>query len=263
MNNMGARNLVAEAEMRPIEGGERRHLNDCRSFASRTSVGATAALTWVEIIVCVAILGVLSLLIAPVFFREHECKPGPHGMISRRVREIVYATKNYIEDHGHPPRISAALAPEESGTQLYAYGDMTEGGCKVANSELFDVLRAIDRGANAGHALNPRKQRYIEAEKAARGNESRDGFIDGDEFPAHMRGQLLDKWGKQYCILVDADGDGCVNVRAFFKDLTDQIRSPVVAFSMGEDRQIGGSGYRGSFRYPRMTKAPDDFVSWE
>jgi hypothetical protein len=248
--------------MRPIEGGERRHLNDCRSFASRTSLRATAGVTWVEVLVFGAVVAILFALLFP-FGSFSPRRPAQRNQTATVVRIVVQATNNFIEDHGHPPRVSAALMAEEGGTQLYAYGDVTDGGCNVANSELFDVLRAIDRGANAGHVLNPRKQKYFEEKRASGGNEPRDGFADGDAFPAHMRGQLLDPWGKQYCVLVDADGDGYVNVRAFFKDLTDGIRSPVVAFSMGEDGQIGGSKYRGRFRREKSKEAPDDLVSWQ
>jgi len=91
----------------------------------------------------------------------------------------------------------------------------------------------------------------------------REGFVDGREFPEDIQGQLLDPWGKQYCILLDADGDEVLDISEFFQDQKDPIRFSAAAFSMGKNLEIGGKGYVGRLRKERSNEAPEDIVSWQ
>jgi|SRR5215207_9165301 len=190
---------------------------------------ARVAFTLIELITVIAIIAILMSLLFPVTAAAREA--ARRAKASATVRTIVNSCKTYVTDYGKHPPISAALvaggntsAPNQgpSGNAYYSYGDTEVAKCKVANNQFFDVLRAIPRGANSDHALNKRRQSYYEENKAADARNPRDGFTDGKDFAEEMQGQLLDPWGKQYCIVLDADGDNLVTLRDFFRTLPNQ-----------------------------------------
>ena len=194
---------------------------------------------------------------------------GDRKIICRRsatqvaVRNIVAALRSYHTDYGHFPEI---VKPLPNGKKVICIGDPA---CKIsdgANSLLFDVLRAIPRGANANHALNPHEQKYFEAGNAKDPKNPRDGFADGSEFPAALQGCLFDPWGRQYCIVFTMDDSGMIDLSAVYSDLAGPehlIRQPVVAFSLGKDGKPGGKGYEGKLLKPKANEPPDDTVSWQ
>ena len=227
-----------------------------------------SAFTLIELITVIAIIAILMSLLFPVIgIGRHSVRAAKARTVAKG---IVHSCKSYANDYGKYPAIAAALTSGANSTgggaadqAYYSYGDTDIAKCKVSNEQLFDVLRAIDRGPNADHALNRRKQSYFEEPKAVSGKPPRDGFADGKDFPEDIRGQLLDPWGKQYCIVLDADGDGLLMLNAFFQDQTEITRNPAVAFSMGANHVIGGKGYPGRLHKEGSTEAPDDIVSWE
>ncbi|MEI6399735.1 MAG: hypothetical protein WCO71_13285, partial [Pseudomonadota bacterium] len=185
------------------------------------------------------------------------------------VKDIVNSCKNYVNEYGKPPPISTATGGTPNGTPPNGYmsfGDKTDGKCAVDNGQLFDVLRAISRagGSNAGHILNPRQQKYFEQPKATDKNLPRDGFLDGADFAA-TPGQLMDPWGKQYCIVLDTDSDDTIDMKDFYTDLTgtDSIRVTAAAFSMARDGVRGTKANLGIFRKTSSNLPPDDVVSWQ
>jgi hypothetical protein len=141
--------------------------------------------------------------------------------------------------------------------------------CKASenpNGVLFDVLRAIPRGPNANHVLNPRRQVYFEMEKARDPKNPHNGFADGPQFSAKDQGCLFDPWGLQYCIVFTTDGSDALDLGAAYSDLAgpeNLIRVPVAAFSLGKDGIPGGKGYEGRLRKPASSEPPDDIVSWQ
>ena len=227
------------------------------------------AFTLIELVTVIAIIAILNALILPIIAMARE--NARRGKAATVVKSITNAGRSYATDYGKFPPIEAALVTAGSGgggenaegNSFYSYGDTETAKCKVANNQLFDVLRAIARGPNANHALNTRKQLYFEDLKGTDPKNPRDGFADGKGFSEGMQGQLLDPWGKQYCIVLDADQDGLLDLREFFVDLTDPIRNTAVAFSMAKDGRIGGKGYEGRFRKEGSQEAPDDVASWQ
>jgi type II secretory pathway pseudopilin PulG len=211
-----------------------------------------------------AIIAILMGLLFPVFAGIRDT--ARRNKASTVIKSIVNACKNYTNDYGKYPAINDALVggagADSNGGAYYSYGDKTEGKCRVNNSQLFDVLRAIAREPNADHKLNRRQQRYFEETKATDSANPRDGFADGKAFSEDVQGQLLDPWGKQYCVILDADGDGDLKLTAFFQDQTELIRQPAVAFSMAKDNKIGAKGYEGRLQKERSSEAPNDIVSW-
>src|SRR5829696_3137708 len=213
------------------------------------------AFTLIELITVIAIIAILMALLFPAMSGARDS--ARRSKASSVVRAVVNATKSYLTDYGKYPPIPAALVTGGSGgsggggdsaankSSYYSYGDKEVAKCKVENDQLFDVLRAIAREPNGDHKLNRRQQKYFEEAKANDVKNPREGFVDGREFPEDIQGQLLDPWGKQYCILLDADGDEVLDISEFFQDQKDPIRFSAAAFSMGKNLEIGGKGYVG------------------
>jgi len=230
------------------------------SRTMKTRLRPLQAFTLIELITVIAIIAILMALLFPAIAAAKES--ARRTKASTVVKDIVNSCKNYAIEYGkNPPVVAAAAA---AASNYSSFGDMPAGKCKVDNNALFDVLRAIDKGENASHVLNPRKQKYFEQPKATDTKFPRDGFMDGTEFAAKA-GQLLDPWGTQYCIVLETDGDDLIDMKDFYTDLTgiDSIRVSAAAFSMAKDGKRGGKGYEGLFRKTSSPQPPDDIVSWQ
>jgi prepilin-type N-terminal cleavage/methylation domain-containing protein len=224
---------------------------------------AQFAFTLIELITVIAIIAILMALLFPAMTGAREgARRGKAGTV---VRSIVNACKSYSTDYGkYPPVEEARDGGGGSGSDAtLSFGDQQGGGCRANNNELFDVLRAINRGANSEHALNKRQQKYFEESKATDPKNPRDGFCDGKEFEGDLQGRLMDPWGTQYCVVLDADGDETIKMGTFYTDQTDPIRFSAVAFALAKDGKRGGKGYEGKLRKEKSNEPPDDIVSWQ
>jgi type II secretory pathway pseudopilin PulG len=182
------------------------------------------------------------------------------------VRAIVSACKSYQTDYGKFPPVPGAGGANGAG--YYSYGDTQAGKCSTTNNNLFDVLRSINRGVNSSpipYALNPRQQSYFSMPVAKNLSQPRDGFVDGSTFTGGIPGALMDPWGTQYCVVLDAADAGTIDMSNFYSDFqtSNPVSQSAVAFSMGTDGQLGGKGYQGAFRPTNSSSAPDDIVSWQ
>jgi prepilin-type N-terminal cleavage/methylation domain-containing protein len=217
------------------------------------------AFTLIELLTVIAIVAVLMGLLFPALQGAKDS--ARRAEAATTVRGVVAASKSYYNDYGKYPPINTAQQGD-----YYSFGDSTNGGCKANNSDLFDVLRAINRGVNTDHKLNKRQQRYYEAPKAKDPKNPRSGFCDGSEFTGGNQGQLMDPWGTQYCVILDASGEEKINLGTFYSDLADTasiVRQSAVAFSLGKDGKRGGKGYENRFRKSGSNEAPDDVASWQ
>lgn len=224
------------------------------------------AFTLIELITVIAIIAILMSLLFPVLtmVREHTRRSKANTVI----KSIVHSCKSYANDYGKYPPIPGALADGANSnngesTSYYSYGETQPGKCKMSNNHLFDVLRAIARNANTGDQLNKRRQSYFEQNKAFDATNPREGFADGNEFTSELQGQLLDPWGRQYCIVLASDTDQFLKLTAFFQDLREPIRNSAAVFSMARNGEIGGQGYQGRLRKEHSKEASEDIVSWE
>jgi len=178
-------------------------------------------------------------------------------------RAIVSALKYYHNDYGYFPEIGTPLP---NGKRMICVGDPACTVCSGPNSLLFDVLRDIPRGANANHALNPRKQKYWERPMAKDPKTPRNGFADGPKFPESLQGCLFDPWGRQYCIVFTMDDSRTLDLSAIYSDLAgpqNLIPNSAVAFSLGKDGIVGVKGYEGKLYNPSRTEPPNNIVSWQ
>jgi len=219
--------------------------------------------TLIELITVIAIIAILMGLIFP------QIGPARQTTLRQKaatvVRNTVNACNNYKQDYGFYPKVQAAIDSTSAENPYLSFGER-DAHCKADNNALFDVLRAIDRGENTAHALNPKQSKYYEQPKAVDTRNPRDGFQDGSEFASEKRGQLMDPWGKQYCIVLETDSNESLDLSAYYSDLAqreDFVRSSAVALALGRDGVLGGTGYEGKLRQPGATTPPDDLVSWQ
>ncbi len=179
------------------------------------------------------------------------------------IKHITNALQHYRIEYGHFPEIGK---PRADGKAVIYVGDPACKICENPNSLLFDVLRAIPRGPNASHALNPRQQKFIESRTARDPKNPRSGFADGPMFSAKDQSCYFDPWGRQYCIVFTTDGSDTLDLSPVYSDLAGPehlLRMPVAAFSLGKDGLPGGKGYEGKLRKPASNEAPDDIFSWQ
>ena len=222
-----------------------------------------AAFTLIELLTVIAIIAILMGLLFPALSGAKE--QARRAAASTAVRNIVGASKSYYNDYGKFPPVQGALVGNVNANGYYAYGDTSAGGCSVTNDQLFDILRSINRGVNNGFAMNKRQQKYFEMGKAKDPKNPRDGFVDGNEFTKNQ-GQLMDPWGGQYCIILDAADAETIDISKFYSDLSGSqgvLRVSAAVFSMGKDNERGGKGYKGQFRKSGSGETPDDVVSWQ
>jgi type II secretory pathway pseudopilin PulG len=212
---------------------------------------------WTVLVVLAVLLALAMLLLPSINSRP----PALRSKSAVVIRHIVNALKAYENDHGSLPKIGQPRNPSE---KLLIVGEAIVGA-SVGNEAVFDVLRSIPRGPNAGHALNPRQQKYYEDQLATDPKNPREGFADGKTFADEVQGRLFDPWGSQYCIVVETDDDRLLNLGTIYRDLAGpekDLRYSVVAFSLGKDKAPGGKGYSGFFRRPNSVGVTDDIASW-
>ena len=223
-----------------------------------------AAFTLIELLTVIAIIAILMGLLFPVLSSAKNQARRQSAAVA--IRNIVSACKSYQADYGKFPPVATALNGAANASGYYAFGDPSAGGAfKVGNENLFDVLRAISRGANANNALNKRQQKYFEMGKAKDPNLPRDGFIDGADLTKGTQGQLMDPWGTQYCIILDAADTGTIDMSPVYQDAAFQgtqnvLRVSAAALSMGQDGKIGTKGDK---LLRKGTNVSDDIVSWQ
>jgi type II secretory pathway pseudopilin PulG len=221
-----------------------------------------AAFTLIELLAVIAIITLLMGLLFPVLAKAKD--RARRLAAATAVRTVTIACKGYYTDYGKFPVVPGALDGSKS---YYSYGDASAGGCAVTNDQLFDILRSINRGVNNNHARNPKQVTYLEVKVAQDTGNPRDGFVDGSRFPGGAQGQLMDPWGAQYCIVLDATDSGKMDMSAFFSDLAGSqnlLHTSTAVFSMGGDSKRGGKGYQNQLRKPGSGQQEmDDIVSWQ
>ncbi len=221
------------------------------------------AFTLIELLTVIAIIAVLMGLLFPAIAAAKE--QARKADAKAALKDIINACQHYRTDYGKFPPVAGALVGTVDTSGYYAFGDTSEGKCKLSNDSLFNILRSINSGVNNNYAMNKRQTKFIETKKATDKKNPRNGFCDGSDFTTNQ-GQYMDPWGAQFCIVLDAAENETIDMGAFYSDLAGSqnvIRVSAAAFSMGKDNKRGGKGYYGSLRKPGSSEAPDDIVSWQ
>jgi type II secretory pathway pseudopilin PulG len=218
------------------------------------------AFTRIELLVILTGLLVLFALVMPPCCGVSR-EGARRGKTATVTRNITHSANAYATDYGTFPNVTSPRALEE---QFIFVGDR-DAGTSQRNGAFFDVLRAIPRGPNAGHVLNNRQQKYFEEAKATDPKNPRDGFADGNAFSDTHQGSLFDPWGVEYCIVMETDRDGSLNLGSIYSDLgtpATAIAKNCVAFSLGKDGKLGGKTHPKRYTSPEKT-FPEDIASWD
>jgi len=145
-------------------------------------------------------------------------------------------------------------------------------GTDYESNTLFYTLRAIPKGPNEEHLLNPRKVVFYDGKVATMsGGKPRGGFYDrmanGSAPPDKEGGALYDPWGKQFGVIMDSTGDERIDLAKVYSDFGGDNptsgkapRKRAGAFSMGKDEALGD---KGDHVYRNNSTLSDDVVSWE
>ena len=210
------------------------------------------AFTLIELLVVIAIISILMGLLFPVLRKVTD--QARRAQAHQDLMSIVAAVKQYHTEYGTYP----SVAPSAPGGDALV-GDPS-AGATIDNSALMDTLRAIDRGPNVRHALNPRRIIFLEGRMAKPATEPRAGFADQAE--AKQRGSFFDPWGGQYGVVLDTDSDHTIAVAGQYGDFAGENapRVGVGAFSMGRDGKLGT---KGDARFRQGTTTSDDVISWQ
>ncbi|MES2568455.1 MAG: hypothetical protein V4710_00185 [Verrucomicrobiota bacterium] len=233
----------------------------------------------VDVLVVIVVVAVLAALILPTGIISWSDNNGARRVQARNeVSQIDAAIRQFHTEYGHYPPLGNPSASTAGGViPDQAAGDLSVAGIKVENSALFNVLRAIDAPPNKNHVLNPKRiiffegrivffeKRVVSKPKAPRG-----GFLA--KIPPDAMGKpgipvsegcLLDPWGRQYCIVIDTNGDGLLDVDQFYSDFkeTERPRATVGVFSMGQDNRVGTEKAPNLYRGKGVVS--DDLISWQ
>lgn len=231
--------------MNPQDQNSRRGL-------SGKEVGVIIVCAFVTIFVGVGLFGLT---------RESSSRLCSHCMLN----QVVVATNAYRTAYGKWPSFNLTLDAAQVSPQDEWVGDPAMGAPQH-NNVLFDTLRAIPRGVNVGAQANPKKIIFIEAIAARFSFSGKPigGFFDRDGNGAGpsstLAGSVLDPWGQEYGIIVDANNDNTIDLSRIYSDRT-PVRKCVSAFSSGKDGLLGSNGNR-IVGYGTANPS-DDVASWE
>ena len=210
------------------------------------------AFTLIELLVVIAIISILMGLLFPALAEARE--QTRRAQARNDIMQIVAAVTQYHTEYGKYPSVAAAAT---GGDALVGDADAK---ATIDNGALMDTLRAIDRGLNEHHALNPRRIVFLEGRTAGDASEPRAGFADKAESKA--RGSFYDPWGRQYGVVIDADADHTLAVAEQYGDFAggNAPRAGVGAFSMGRDGKLGT---KGDALFRKGATTSDDVISWQ
>lgn len=220
---------------------------------------SSRAFTLIEILTVVAIISVLMSLLLPAIHSVQETMR--RSQAKNTAHQIIVAVNAYYSDYGKYPDLGAPTPPPNGNPDLLV-GD-ANAGAVLPNGALFDVLRSLDRGANAGFAQNPRKQIYYSDKVVPNPDAPKGGFLDrpgSSSNPADL-GCLFDPWGRQFNVIIDTNYDNTLQVDQQYTDFAgapptgQRPQFSVGVFSLGKDGQLGNQGNR-------ILRGTDDVASW-
>ena len=226
-----------------------------RNLRTSGETSSRVGFTLIELLVVISIIAILLALLFPALASAREQMRREQAR--HDLQSILVAVKNYQAEYGRLPAVTPPTAPAPAGDVLVGDADAK---ATIDNSALMDTLRAIDRGLNEHHALNPRRIVFLEVKSATDASAPRAGFADSAE--AQKRGCFYDPWGKQYGVVMDTDSDNAINVAAQYRDFAGENapRVSIGAFALGKDGTLGTKG-DGIFR--KGDAISDDVISWQ
>lgn len=218
------------------------------------------AFTLVELLVVITIIAILMALLFPAFKGVQD--QAKRTQAKNDVTQIVTAVNAYYTEYGTMPVDSSkqgfdTLAGDPNGS--------------YDNSLILDILRAIpDSSWNSNNVANPKQIIFFNGTDAKDAQNPRGGFAPTDATVNGLsikKGALMDPWGYEYLIYIDADYDGWTQDFIPYTDLTytdktggsgthPAVQGTALASSWGKD---GKHGTNGDGKYHDS----DDVISWQ
>lgn len=220
----------------------------------------SAAFTLIELLTVISIIGILMSFIFAGSTAALTASRRSKTAVA--VRNVAHAVRAYSLDYGKYPPVADASGPDDN--RVIIVGEKAALATD-SNAALFNVLRAVAVGVNEQHALNPRRQTYYNDLVAKSTTLVRGGFADGTVFPPEIAGCYFDPWGRQYTVVMDADGDDTLDLARLYADLSDPgnvVRQNPVVLSLAADGIRGAKGCEELSQKPGGTTPSDDIFSW-
>ena len=239
------------------------------------------AFTLVEMLVVVAIIGILAGIILPAVLKAKQ--KAKIAYARTQMKQIEHSITAYKTDYGRfPSSINAA----NSGVPDFTFGNINTGATgpllvntppagppyDANNSELVAILgdllvfRNGTVTVNANHDRNPRQHEYLKFKEGA-------GDLTSPTPEVGKDGVFRDPWSQPYIVTLDIDYDGTCkdalyrrsavstgNLMGTFNPsgLVDQfvVRAEVTVWSAGPDRSFNLNGLANA------TSNADNILSW-
>jgi prepilin-type N-terminal cleavage/methylation domain-containing protein len=161
------------------------------------SRGARRAFTLIEMLVVIAIIAILAGILVPVLATAK--KNAKIKQAKLEMSNIAAAVASYQSTYSLPPlpkRPDGSIAPNGAKPNLdYSFTE--------ANSWVISILMDVDAVGNLGHARNPQKHAFLNANTKA--TTALPGVSSTDW-------NYRDPWGNLYVIAFDLDFDNAVDV---------------------------------------------------
>jgi prepilin-type N-terminal cleavage/methylation domain-containing protein len=223
---------------------------------------SSRAFTLLELLAVITIISVLmSLLLSGIHAAQETAR---RARAKNTGHQIVVAVNSYYAEYSKLPDVGAPAAVPGANPDVIV-GE-PNGGAVLPNGALFDVLRALDRGANADNKQNPRRTIFFSEKAVPNPDSPKDGFLDrlgtGSAASAANLGSLFDPWGRQFNVILDSNGDNYLQVDDQYVDFAgappsgQRPQAQCGAFSLGKDGKLGNNG-------DNTLRNSDDTASWQ
>jgi prepilin-type N-terminal cleavage/methylation domain-containing protein len=219
------------------------------TLASRRS--AAAAFTLIELLTVITIIAILvgllmvAIPIAKQIVYKAEARNAEGG--------IITAVTAYYTEYGKYPLGDKTPDPSSPA-------DVLLGDASTSNQVLFDILRNVGPDFSTPNKYNPKGIVFFPSQVVSDPGAPKNGIATQDAGTV-KKDSLVDPWGNEYRIAIDADGDNRIT-NLPYSDFQGNgaPRVPVGVFSIGKDGMLGN---KADGAYRRNGSASDDVISWQ